>query len=186
MAQKGIRCFVAVDLPAKMREEIEVVQRDIDVRGVKLVDSNLVHLTLKFLGDVPAPKVKKVVEALHDVDQLAFAARVKGIGAFPGRSIRVVWIGAEGEFEELHHKVEAVLDPLGFKKEGRKFSAHATIARVKRPNPKMSQDLVAKLNPYQELDLGEFTVDRFVLKKSTLTPGGPIYDDLEEFHLACP
>jgi len=186
MVQSGIRCFVAIDLPGEMREEIAAVQNDIDVAGVKLVNSDLIHLTLKFLGDVPPPKLNKVKAALCDVAHPAFKAKVMGLGAFPGKSIRVIWIGAEGDFAELHRKVDLALDPLGFDRDGRAYSPHATIARVKQPSPRISQNLLKRLNPHKEIDLGEFLVDKFVLKKSTLTRGGPIYEDLEEFHLATP
>ena len=186
MDQRGIRCFVAIDLPCEMRDEIAAVQRDIDVAGVKLVDSDLIHLTLKFLGDVHPAKLNKIKGALRDVTHPAFKAKVVGLGAFPGKSIRVVWIGAEGDFEELHRKVDLALDPLGFEKDRRAYSPHATIARVKQPSAGMSQNLRNRLDPHKEIDLGEFLVDKFVLKKSTLTRGGPIYEDLEEFHLATP
>jgi 2'-5' RNA ligase len=183
MAQKGIRCFVAVDLPSKMRDQIGVVQQEIDLPGVKLVQSNLVHVTLKFLGDVPSSKVDRLVEALRGIDHPSFTARVKGVGAFPGRSLRVIWIGAQGEFEGLHRLVDQALLPLGFEREGRRFSAHATIARVKRPGRDMNQLLSPRLSQFKEMDLGEFQVSEFVLKKSTLTPEGPIYEDIAAFPL---
>ncbi|MHC1631802.1 MAG: RNA 2',3'-cyclic phosphodiesterase [Methanotrichaceae archaeon] len=185
MAQKSIRCFVAVDLPQNMRDQIAVMQREINVPGVKVVNSDLIHLTLKFLGDVPIRKVDRVVDSLRNIDLPAFSAKVRGVGTFPGRSIRVIWIGAEGQFSELHRQVDDTLGPLGFEKENREFSAHATIARVKHPNPDMSQMLASRLNQFKKerVELGEFQVNRFLLKKSTLTPKGPIYDDIATFAL---
>jgi 2'-5' RNA ligase len=150
---------------------------------VRLVKPDLIHVTLKFLGDVPPPKVDRVVKALEGVRRPAFTAKVGGIGAFPGRSIRIVWIGAEGEFEGLFRAVEATLSPLGFEREQRKFTSHATIARVGRPSPETTSLLAARLAPFKDIDLGEFKADKFVLKKSTLTPGGPIYEDVAAFPL---
>jgi len=186
MAQKGIRCFVAVDLPDSMRYEIAKVQREIDLPGVRLVKPGLIHLTLKFLGDVSLPKLDLVAEALRGIKRPAFTAKVGGIGAFPGRSIRVVWIGAEGEFEGLFSAVEVALIPLGFERERRKFTSHATIARVGRPSPETTSLLASKLAPFREIDLGEFRAEEFLLKKSTLTPGGPIYEDVAAFPLSSP
>ena len=182
--EKGIRSFVAVDLPDPMRDEIKRIQREIDLPGVRLVDPGLIHITLKFLGDVPLKKVDRVAEALRGVNRQAFTARVRGIGAFPGRSIRVVWIGAEGEFEGLFSAVEDALVPLGFEREGRKFTSHATIARVSRPGPETTSLIASKLAPYKDVDLGEFRAEKFLLKKSTLTPGGPIYEDIASFPLS--
>jgi len=185
-SEKGIRSFVAVELPASMRDEIAKVQEEIDLLGVRLVNPDLIHVTIKFLGDVPLPKVDRVVESLKGVRRPAFTARVGGIGAFPGRSIRVVWIGAEGEFEGLFRAVEAVLSPLGFERERRKFTSHATIARVGRPSPETTSILSARLAPFKNIDLGEFSASEFLLKKSTLTPGGPIYENVAAFPLTCP
>ena len=185
-AARGIRSFVAVEIPASIRDEIAVVQREIDLPGVRLVNPDLIHVTIKFLGDVPLPKVDRVVGALRAVEQPAFTARVAGIGTFPGRSIRVVWIGALGDFEPLFSAVEEALVPLGFPREARKFTSHATIARVGWPTPETTALLASKLAPYREVDLGEFTADEFILKKSTLTPGGPIYEDVASFLLSRP
>ncbi len=183
MDKKDIRCFVAVDLPSAMRDQIAAMQNEIDVPGVKLVKPDLIHLTLKFLGDVAPRKVDQVTEALRKIEFPAFDAKVSGVGTFPGKTIRVVWIGAQGNFPELHRHVDDALAPLGFEREMREFSAHATIARVRRPNPEMNQLLASRLTPFKKVELGEFQVDRFLLKQSTLTPGGPIYDDLAHFVL---
>jgi 2'-5' RNA ligase len=178
-----IRCFVAVDLPEGMREEIGGIQSSIATEGLRLVRPELVHITLKFLGEVPEEKVARIGEALSGIRASSFLAQVKGMGAFPGRSIRVVWLGLEGNFEPLYEKVEASLAPLGFKREERGFSPPITLGRVGRPSSRMNQLLWPKISALSGSDLGSFTVDRFYLKKSTLTRGGPLYDDLAEFHL---
>lgn len=181
---RGIRSFVAVDLPGPIRDGMARVQAEIALPGVRLVNPGLIHITLKFLGDVPPSKVGRVDEALRRVRCSSFTARVRGVGAFPGRSIRVVWIGAEGEFEGLFSAVEEALVPLGFPREGRRFTSHATIARVASPGPETTALLAERLAPFREIDLGEFRVEEFSLKKSTLTPGGPIYEDLGSFPLS--
>jgi RNA 2',3'-cyclic 3'-phosphodiesterase len=179
----GIRCFVAVELPALMREEIGLLQERIATEGLRLVRPEMVHVTIKFLGDVPEGMVLKVSEALAKVKVAPFDARVAGMGAFPGRTIRVVWLGLEGNFEELYQKVEAALAPLGFEREERGFSPHVTLGRVGRPSPQTSRLVAERIASLSGTDLGHFSVDRFYLKKSTLTRGGPIYDNLSEFPL---
>ena len=94
----GIRCFIAVDVPQEMREQIGLLEGSIATEGLRLVRPELVHVTLKFLGDVPEAKVKRVKEALAAIKLAPFTARVAGMGAFPGRSVRVVWLGLEGDF----------------------------------------------------------------------------------------
>jgi len=179
----GLRCFVAVELPPPMREEIGRLQSRIATNGLRLVRPELVHVTIKFLGDVPQEMVGNVTGALGKVKASPFPAKVQGMGAFPGRAVRVVWLGLTGDFQELYRNVEQALGPLGFAPEDRGFSAHVTLGRVARPSPQMSRLLSEKIAEFSSLDLGGFNVDRFYLKKSTLTSGGPIYENLAEFPL---
>lgn len=179
----GIRCFIAVDIPQEMREQIGLLEGSIATEGLRLVRPELVHVTLKFLGDVPVAMVERVKEALAAIKLAPFTARVAGMGAFPGRSVRVVWLGLEGDFSPLYSKVEAAMKHLGFPPEERGFTPHVTIGRVGRPDAGTSRELLAKISSQSALDLGSFTVREFYLKKSTLTPGGPIYEDLAVFPL---
>ena len=179
----GIRCFVAVELPSYMREEIGRLQSGIATDGLRLVKPELVHVTIKFLGDVQQEKVGLVAGALGRVKAAPFPVRVKGMGAFPGRAVRVVWMGLEGNFQELYQKVEQALSPLGFAPEARGFSPHVTLGRVAHPGAEINRELRTKIANFTSSDLGSFTVERFYLKKSTLTSGGPIYEDLAGFPL---
>jgi 2'-5' RNA ligase len=162
---------------------IEDIQREIATDGLRMVKPDLVHVTLKFLGDVPEERIDKIAGALSAVRVAPFRAQVKGLGAFPGRSVRVVWLGLEGNFAELYRKVEDALSPFGFEREARGFSPHVTLGRVGRPTTDVSRILAAKIAALSYRDLGSFTVDEFILKKSTLARGGPIYDDLARFPL---
>ncbi len=182
----GIRSFVAVEIPAAMRDDIAAIQRKISTEGLRLVRPELVHVTLKFLGDVPEEQIDKVIDALRGVKIAPFDAQLKGMGAFPGKSIRVVWLGLEGNFPELYQAVENALGPFGFECDDRGFSPHVTLARVSRPNSETSRQISSRISEIRDIDLGSFHVDRFLLKKSTLTRGGPIYEDLAEFRLQAP
>ena len=179
----GIRCFVAVDLPGEMREAIGRLQSQIATKGLRLVQPELVHVTLKFLGDVPEAKVERVTDALRKVFVAPFTAHVASMGTFSGRDIRVVWLGLEGNFEELYQKVESALSPVGFEREARGFSPHVTLGRVGQPGMETNREIHSKITAFRDVDLGRFTVDRFYLKKSTLTRGGPIYENLAGFAL---
>jgi 2'-5' RNA ligase len=179
----GVRSFVAVELPPSMREEIGLLNSSIATEGLRLVRPDLMHITMKFLGDVPQEKVGAVAEALGRVKAAPFFVQVKGIGSFPGRSVRVVWLGLKGDFRELYEGIERSLRPLGFVPDERGFSPHVTLGRVGRPSADMDKKLLARMASYTNADFGSFAVDRFYLKKSTLTRGGPIYEDLAGFPL---
>jgi 2'-5' RNA ligase len=176
-----IRTFISVELPEKLVPEIECIGSLIKMSGVKLVEPELVHITLKFLGDIHEDKVEPIASALSETKCKPFEAGIKGIGVFPKPSyVRVIWLGAHGEFETLHREVERVLTPFRFKKE-RDFTPHATFARVKQPVNRI--ELMEKIKNIGDADLGTISVSSIILKKSTLTPRGPIYETLKEIKL---
>ncbi|MDF1557678.1 MAG: RNA 2',3'-cyclic phosphodiesterase [ANME-2 cluster archaeon] len=179
-----IRTFIAVELPDHMKEGVRSIQQEMDLKGLKLVEPDLVHLTMKFLGDIPRSQVDPISEALSGIDCPPFTARITGVGVFPKPSyMKVIWLGAQGEFERLHSEVERVLKEFRFKKDRGKFTAHATLARVRHLDNSVKEQLSRVLFGLQDIDLGEFTVGSITLKKSTLTPEGPIYETLKEIPL---
>ena len=176
-----LRTFIAVELPEKFVPEIERIEFMLNTPGIKLVEPAQVHITLKFLGDISEDNVEPIASALSQVNCKPFEARVKGVGVFPKPAyIRVIWLGAEGDFEALHGEVERVLAPFGFEKDD-KFSPHATLARVKSLKEKAA--LLEKIKKLEDIDLGTMNVESITLKKSTLTPQGPIYETLREIKL---
>ena len=126
-----IRTFIAVDLSSEIKERIKDIHRQFENYAVRSVDPDLVHITIKFLGDIPEEKVRPINDALSRMHCAPFDIDVEGIGVFPNMNyIRVIWVSAKGDFRELHQEVEAALRPLGFPPDNRKFTAHAKFARV--------------------------------------------------------
>ena len=176
-----IRTFIAVELPDKFIPEIERIETVLNLPGLKLVEPRSVHITLKFLGDVREDQVEPITEALSQVKCAPFEAVIENVGVFPKPAyIKVIWLGADGNFEQLHSEVELVLSPFKFRKE-HSFKPHATLARVKQVRDKAL--LLEKLNELKDVNLGTFNVESIALKKSTLTPEGPVYETLKEIRL---
>ncbi len=176
-----IRTFIAVEFPERFIPEIERIESVLNTPGIKLVEPAQVHITMKFLGDISEDNVEPIASALSQVNCKPFEARIKWVGVFPKPAyIKVIWLGAEGNFEALHGEVERVLAPFGFEKDDR-FSPHATLARVKALKEKAS--LLEKIKKLEDIDLGTMNVESITLKKSTLTPQGPIYETLREIKL---
>ena len=153
---------------------------------LKLVKLEQVHLTLKFLGDTEEALVPKLVDAMHrSVAGVApFTVRIVGTGAFPNlRRMRVLWVGMEGgqPLVDIARRLEAETEPLGYPREGRDFSPHVTLARVKGGGNLDRARQV--LEAHAKDAYGEFAIDRVRLKKSVLTPQGPIYSTVEEVPL---
>ncbi|MFZ3059994.1 MAG: RNA 2',3'-cyclic phosphodiesterase [Candidatus Methanoperedens sp.] len=177
-----LRTFIAVELPERLVPEIEKIESILNTPGIKLVEPKQVHITLKFLGDIPEDNVETIASALSQVNCKPFEARIKGVGVFPKPAyIKVIWLGAEGNFDALHDEVERVLTPFKFEID-HQFSPHATLARVKQLRDKAA--LFEKLKQLEDIDLGTINVGSISLKKSTLTPQGPIYETLREIKLA--
>ena len=181
-----MRLFVAVDMSEDVRDKIYSLYDVIKSFRLKPVEKENIHITLKFLGEVPDSRVDVVKERLEEVKAKAFRMHLKGIGFFPSANhIRVVWVGVEEgneEISQLAEKVENAVKRLGFKRD-KSFVAHATIARAKNLSPADRKKLLKELEPYMNSDFGWMDVKDFRLKKSTLTPSGPIYTDLAVYSL---
>ncbi|MCE8422999.1 MAG: RNA 2',3'-cyclic phosphodiesterase [Candidatus Methanoperedens sp.] len=176
-----MRTFIAVELPDKFIHDIEKICSMLKVPGVKPVRPDMVHITMKFLGDVREDEIEAIASALSQIDCKAFEARIKGMGVFPKPSfIRVIWLGAHGPFDILHSEVERVLTPFRFEKDT-KFSPHATLARVKESGKK--REILERIKNVGDIDLGIMNVESISLKKSTLMPEGPVYNTLHELKL---
>lgn len=178
-----IRAFVAINLDQAIRDKIAAAEPDFDLKGIKTVEPELIHITLKFLGNTDESRTDEIAGALGEVRAAPFTARFRHIGGFPGdRNPRVIWIGAEGPFEDLNKKVEDAMAGAGFEREGR-FKPHVTIARVKFPSPEQKKWLPVLFEKYKNFDAGSMTVSSMHLMKSTLSPKGPKYEILREIRL---
>lgn len=188
-----LRLFVAVELPPEARSALRQVTERLKASlagPFRWVSADGVHLTLKFLGDVPSQRVKELGDALEQAvgDRKAFELRLSELGIFPGRRApRVVWVGLAGDAEalkSLQQAVEEGLGKLGFLAEARGFTPHLTLARV---NGRLKPDELARL--HEALDQVEepagaiFRASMVALIQSTLTPSGAVYRRLREVPL---
>lgn len=179
-----MRTFIAVDLPEELHSEIAQVQSKFDDFKFKLVDPSLVHITMKFLGEVPEEQISDIAKAMDGISYAPFKVSLHGVGAFPKpKFAKVVWIGCEGDFNGLHHLVEESLSPFGFKKDAHDFTAHATLARVKYLPKKNKEKFLQLIEELRDIEIGTMQADAIRLKRSTLTPEGPLYDTLHEVRL---
>ncbi|MBM4237279.1 MAG: RNA 2',3'-cyclic phosphodiesterase [Euryarchaeota archaeon] len=180
------RAFVSVDVESneKIVRFAEELRRA--GRTLKVVDPSIIHLTLKFLGETEeriVPEIRQVIErstaGIHPM-----RLRLVGAGTFPGGSrIRVVWIGVEGagELGVIARRLDEELQIFGFRREGRPFAAHITLARAREP---IGMGAVKNtVQKYSKEDFGEQMIRSVRLKRSVLTPSGPAYSTVEEVAL---
>ena len=179
-----VRTFIAIDLTPEVRERMRGPQGALAGCRARLtvVKPPSIHITLKFLGEVDEKTLRRIKEVLSALRFEPFEITLGGVRGNPPTLPRVIWSEARdgGGSRRLFGLVEEALVPLGIPKEKRAYTPHATLARVKRFDP----SLLPVLKSLEAEEFGSCTVSSVKLKKSTLTPEGPIYEDLLEVRCA--
>ena len=180
-----VRAFIAIDV-----EDPIVLSRLVSVRDLfvstgvpmKPVERSNMHITLRFLGEIPVSLVDEIYGLMRELVFSVFEARVVGVGAFPSSvRPRVIWAGVRegGErIEEIYRFLEKGLRRLGFRPEREEFVPHITLARLK--GRRNIERVVRLLEEYRDYEFGVFRVESIRLKQSILTRSGPIYRTLRE------
>jgi 2'-5' RNA ligase len=187
-----IRAFIAFEL--KEEETIKNLSQFVEKLKqhqpkMKAVEPENFHLTVKFLGNIEETQAKKIYEIIeNDINNVYFKEgekqyRLKGTGQFNRYS--TIWVKLRGDtqvLQEIKDILEELLKrELNIQKDRRKeFKAHLTIGRLKsnKINYKNFDTFKGIIKEQKNLDFGEFKIDKLLLKKSDLTPKGPIYTTL--------
>lgn len=176
-----MRTFVALEVSsipiAKLQKEI-MSTAGWDPRDVKLVEPHNFHFTVIFLGEISDHDVDRIKEKLAGFQFESFTITYTGIGAFPNPAhARVVWVGVDSEgvqkLTPLANDIVANMSELGFKAD-KPFSAHMTFLRAKG-RPLSATEISSK---YHGRTFGSDRIDKVHLKKSELTPSGPMYSNV--------
>ena len=180
-----VRSFIAFELPAGLKADLGELQRLLKNNRydwIKWVNPDSIHLTLKFLGDITTDKIDEIMMAIQEsIGGIPpFVIQVKGLGVFPNlKRIQVVWVGLAGDLgylKILQENIENNLAILGYPAEGREFTPHLTLGRVRFAIPPVEQQkFVELLNNTNFASVHEIKVDSVNLMKSLLTPQGAIY-----------
>jgi len=185
LSEEQVRSFISIDLEdQQILSRIASILSSLQSLGgdLKPVERENIHLTLKFLGNVSAPRLGEVKSSLQQVIFSAFTVEIKGAGAFPNLNhMNVIWVGVnEGwsQVEQIYEQVEKLLSGLGFRREHRPFSPHITIARVR--SGRKRDEVASFLQRLTEESFGTIAVDKIRLKQSILSSSGPKYSTLLE------
>ncbi len=189
MADAQLRLFVASELPDEVLNALGQLQNDLERAGaeqLRWVRPEGIHLTLKFLGNVEAALVDDVIASLSAcIQPFALRLNMSRLGGFGGRRLRVVWVGLDGQIQELSDlakMVDRALEPLGFPAERRSFTPHLTLARVReRASAAERERLSGLLESYRMPPLPEFLLSRAALIQSILGAGGATYRTITRF-----
>jgi 2'-5' RNA ligase len=167
-----IRLFTALEIPEPLRLRLSLLRAPIE--GAKWIQSENMHITLRFAGDIDERTADEFADQLAEVSVAAFDITIAGCGAFGGRVPHALWAGVQVQpgLDALHRANERAARAAGLEPSPRSFKPHVTLARVRG----VRQSAVARfLEENGDLRLEPFTVTRFVLYSARPGSGGPPY-----------
>lgn len=176
-----MRLFVGIGLPEECREAIVRAISPLRERAgpVSWTRAENLHLTLKFLGEVPGERVEELggwmAEAARDIPP--FDLLLEGAGGFPSMSSpRILWVGIREPLDpvrKLHQNMENVLSAAGFPREGRPYHPHVTVGRVRQRLPAGWAERIAAALSGKRFGIAQARSYR--LYESRLSPAGSAY-----------
>ena len=181
-----VRAFLSIDIEDQsLLSQIQNIQQKLDLSAakMKIVKSENIHFTLLFFGDTSLTRLEQIQASLERIKIVPFEIEIAGVGAFPNRRRpRIIWIGVghnASKVLSLKDEIDSSLIELDYQPEKRKYTPHATIARVRHVND--SKRIADNLEYLSNEVIGTMSVNKVTMMKSTLTPSGPIYEPLWQF-----
>ena len=186
------RLFVAISIPEPVRDEIIRVQRELEPLVPRAVARwtrpDQFHLTLRFLGDVGADRVKDLKKSVEAVCQRGqpLSLRAEGVGFFPNpRSPRVIWVGIDGagRLMDLQRQIETAVNPYSSEPGEKNFTGHVTLGRLQYPRPADTRTLAVRAQAFEKQQFGEWTAQEVEIVRSELSSNGARHTVLASFRL---
>jgi 2'-5' RNA ligase len=166
------RIFTGLEIPADIGRELSMLRGGLP--GARWIDSENYHLTLRFIGDVDERVAHEVASLLGMVRRTALALRFDALASFGGRRPRalVATLAPSQALMDLQAEHERLMRRVGLDAEGRKFTPHVTLARLRESSSRQVADY---LSVRTLMGMMPFTVSRFVLFSSRASVGGGPY-----------
>jgi RNA 2',3'-cyclic 3'-phosphodiesterase len=166
------RLFTALEIPPAIGQSLSMLRGGLP--GARWIDPDNYHLTLRFIGDIDDAMAREVAFLLANVRRTQFELHLYGLQSFGGRRPRAVVATAAQtpQLFELQAEHERLLRRVGLEPEGRKYTPHVTLARLRDSSSRQVADYLAVRQPYRSI---AFPVSRFVLYSSRASVGGGPY-----------
>jgi 2'-5' RNA ligase len=166
------RIFTGLEIPDDIRQSLSILRGGLP--GARWIDPENYHLTLRFVGDVDDPIAHEVASMLGRVRRREFELRFDGLSSFGGRRPRAVVasLAPTQALMELQAEHERLMQRVGLEPEGRKFTPHVTLARLRDSSSRQVADYLATR---ALLQAPPFKVSQFVLFSSRASVGGGPY-----------
>jgi 2'-5' RNA ligase len=191
--EPGIRTFIAIELSQELKSELAKLQAKLKSPActfVKWVAPDSIHITLKFLGNIPLQKVGAITTAIEQssLGIPPFPLGLTELGSFPNlQKPGVLWVGIGGGADKLvtlQQRLDSSLLPLGFAGENRPFSPHITLARLRESATLPERRAFGeRVSTSVFSALPHYLVGHISFMKSQLMPAGPVYSSIAEIPL---
>jgi 2'-5' RNA ligase len=174
------RLFTGLEIPNDIGFELNLLQGG--VWGARWVEPADYHITLRFIGDIDEGLGREIRMTLDNIEAQSFVVSLKGVGAFGGSDPHTIYVGLaeSGEIRRLQATIERHLQMLGLPPDGRKFTPHVTLARLKAPSLANVQEFLARQSLFTSRP---FEVSRFVLYSARPSRGGGPYGVVDAYEL---
>jgi 2'-5' RNA ligase len=175
------RIFTAIEIPADVAQMLTFLRGGLP--GARWIDPENYHITLRFIGDVDAHVAHDVASMLDSVNRAPFDLRLDGLGSFGGRKPRAVFadVAPSRALMDLQAEHERLMQRGGLEPEGRKYTPHVTLARLRDSSSRQVADYLSERGSFRSVS---FRVERFVLYSSRASVGGGPYVVEEAYPLA--
>jgi 2'-5' RNA ligase len=166
------RLFTGLEIPREIVDALAILRGGLP--GARWIDPENYHLTLRFIGDIDDVLAHEIASMLDQVKRRGFELRFVGLSSFGGRRPRAVIATMQpvAPLLELQAEHERIMQRVGLEPEGRKYSPHVTLARLRDSSSRQVADYLAARGPLNGLS---FPVSRFVLFSSRASVGGGPY-----------
>ncbi len=177
------RLFTGLEIPADVAQTLSFLRGGLP--GARWIDPENYHLTLRFIGDIERGLADEVASMLGRVGREPFEIRLEGLSSFGGRKPRAVVasVAPMPALLDLQAEHERLLQRVGLDPEGRKYTPHVTLARLRETSSQQVADYLSARGSFRSLP---FRVERFVLFSSRASTGGGPYVVEEAFPLTAP
>ena len=175
------RLFVGLEIPREVGAALSLLRGGLP--GARWIDPDNYHITLRFIGDIDDRLARDIASLLDGVRRRSFEVRFGGLTSFGGRKPRAIVVAVEPiqPLVELQSELERLMQRVGLEPEGRKFTPHVTLARLRDSS---SREVAEYLSTRGPLFGSAFQVSHFVLFSSRASTGGGPYVVEADYPLA--
>ena len=166
------RLFTGLEIPPRIAQSLAMMRGGLP--GARWIDPENYHLTLRFIGDIDDGLARDIAGLFGRVQRAPFELRLDGLSSFGGRKPRALVAAASPAtpLMDLHAEHERLLQRLGLEPEGRKYTPHVTLARLRDSSSRQVADYLSARGHFRS---SSFEVSRFVLFSSRASVGGGPY-----------